>query len=430
MEYAHNDPNEVIELVIGNMPTPIPVFRPAIYATALRAHTITINRHWAHPSWEVLIRTPLPFTRHLQLIDVHRGGNQHLVIGARTDFDNPFPSLTNLRITNLSLPWSTLTLPSGLIVLDIDIHDLVPAHSVQSPPELEPCHSIPSLAQLRNILLPCTALLHLSLYGIFSSAPSIVFSPPGPIHLPSLKYLSLGGNGAPIDALIRSLSVPSLTKVYIASSTWSAIRAVPLLTSQMGLSSLHPPKLAIIDAGPPYSLTRPSIFFTIMCKPSPVIITLECIDTTTDQWFHMVTCCGVQGIERLAVRDRSATYPFIRPPSPLPWYNITSTIVNVKEVQLLDGSRWADALSAVVFRQEQHMWPLLRVIDFKVEDGVDREDVVCMSRWLMRIRESGREVIVNIRGDRVNGTNIQPLLLGLPDFALSAFRDWLSGDGS
>lgn len=419
---------EPFEFIIGNPPIPIPLFHPLVYATALRAERIVINLFCAHPTWEVILRTPFPFLRQLQLVDMHRGAGQRRLVGVRTDFNSLFPSLTNLRITNISFEWSTLVLPSGLNVLDIDIGHVVPLGSVPSTPELEPASSTPSFSDLRLILSSGTSLRHLSLSGIFASGSVLTPSSLGSIHLPNLTHLSLGGNGSAIDAFIPLLSVPSLTKLYIVSPVWSALQSVPILSSQMGLSSPRPLKLAAIDAGPPYTNTRPSIFFTIMAKPSPLMICLECLDSDSDQWCYMVRFCGVRGIDRLVIRDRSVHLHSTHRPQELHWYNVASSLSDVKMIRFFDGVRWAFALSESIRVRGDNVWPLLWMLDFHIADEVNSDEVVCLGRWLTELKGSGRNIKVRIRGEMMSEANVRPFLVELPESTITAFQVWLNGD--
>lgn len=434
VDRAHRevDPRDFVELVVGNAPTPIPIFDPVIYSTALTARAIRINRHLAHSSWEVLLRTPLPLLQRLEIVNSTLFCSQDPLAGVLGDFDRLFVSLTALKFTNIRFPWSKLTLPPTLTDLTIEVIQTLPPSSVSSPPELEPDQSVPSLSCLHHVFLSSirTSLCSLRLYGIFPNPEtwsSYSTSSPGIIHLPNLERLLVGGNGGGVDGLVQSLSVPSLIKLHIVSSVWSTLHSIPLLAAQMRLSTTIPRKLAILSAGPPYPRTRPSIFFTVMAKPSPLEFILECLDTQSAQWCHMVNGCGVRGIDGLVVQDHSPGHSLIGHPGALSWYTVQSTLGDVRAISLLDGTRWASAISDAICSHTWSVWPRLRTVEFKIEDNVDRNEVVCMGRWLRDLQVSGRSIEVRIRGEVMNESNVHGLLVGLPESTASDFRAWICG---
>lgn len=416
---------------------------PMLSANATSVLSTTVNKlvvlsHWAQPRWRDVLPDRMVMLHRLDIVDVNLLDGPVALVNIFTMFDHMFPSLSILRFSNTPFPWASLSVPSTLTDFTIEFVPRTPPGSTYlGPPSFDSDALAPTLPDIVSILLSAGNLQELSLFGAFPQSDTPVGSTASSIQipLPNLQYLVLGGNPRPIDTLINCLSVPALRKMHVVTSSWSLLRSVPTLTGQMGLSSLHPSKIATITVGATERQDRPSIYFEVTETGGDSLVVLEALNVESEDFCYMIRECGIKGIVSLTIDDRSSSERAFPTPGSFPWRTLADPLSDLRIIRLLHGTRWAynipDAIYSAkhsAYLKDIPFWPELRVVDFQFPDSVDRNTVVHMGMWLTFLKEAGRTLEIRLRGVRTELVGFQPMLDGFPDAkTVMAFGDWFDG---
>lgn len=379
--------------------------------------------------WLDMFSSPLPALKQL----VIRGVGLQFIIGAepyRTishndNFLSSISTLKTLAIWSVSLTWPIFTPPSSLRYFELDYRRFSPPTWPNPGPDLEPGSTIPSLLDLRNILVRLPLLETLCLSGIFEHPSPYTSAPPGAIVLPVLHTLSLSGS-CTMNSLISSLITPVLRNLHIATNAWLSITHFVMLANYTGICTHPAGAIATISAG--LNGNDADTDFRLNVRPRVMgeapCISLQCIGAESS-WEYMADFNGTDCISELVINDCPLNLWTLRPTDSRTWEFIGRYVIkNVERLWIEGGTRWARAVVGALSTSPT-VWPKLRSIDFDVSLATDREEKATVGICLTDMMMSGRRIEVTLQGRCFSSTLIEALITDIPPAKGSPYLSWL-----
>lgn len=343
-------------------------------------------------------------------------------ISHNSDFLSLIPTLHTLEIMSVSLRWSIFNPSGSLRCLVIDYSRFSPRGQASSGPDFDPGLTVPSLAELRNILAKLQLLEVLSLAGIFEPPSPYTAASPGTISLPVLHTLSLAGN-CTMNLLICSFATPALQTLRIATTAWLSIDTLPILTGYMRLYAHPAGVVATIIAGLQGNDTHESVHFDVCHSTDETPhLTLENLGGA-ESWEYMIYCSGANNASVLAIIDRVPAR-YVHPINDRALQRVMRQFKNIEELWVEGGIRWGSAVINVIAASPD-IWPGIRLLEIDPASMEDKDVVAALGVWLNSLITSRRHIEVRIQGRRLTRPVVEALTADLSPALASPFFSWL-----
>lgn len=384
-------------------------------------------RNWMQP-----LETKLVCLKSLFLVGEWTDGLGYSSIEPYSGVARDCPYLDSISLISATLDWANWSFPPLITSLSILYRHLPPTDEVSPPPDHDPGAGVPSLDRIATLLSFSSHLTTLTLSGCFEAHVDHSFRADCPeIRLESLVVLTLGGDGASLDALCRSFVLPAIHSLTVISASWTDIHSAHLLTRQLRMSSSGATVIPYIMVGGHYPEAHSdSIYVDFVEMPARHRrARFEACQLFSawhrSCWTDLLVKAAFQRVFTMGIVDKCTQHLPPQPPcsSASEWATVCAAYPTVKRLVFREGMRWA--MSTVDCLRDSTMWPELEQADVHLQDSVPNVEKECFGWWAREVHYLPRIVSLRFNRELPTRSVIRRFVSSLPSDSVNRNFSWI-----